>query len=241
MMDLPHILIAVCAAGCLALVYAEYASEPPGEQVPSGYSGNDTLRTASKFVASGAFVTLGITLTRAVPEGTAQTYAWVILVGLVFGAIGDIALLGRSQRAFLGGLVAFLIGHVAYVIAAAVLVSPSAWFSGDSAIAFAAMPVVAGGIALRWLWPNLGKMRVPVIVYVLAIVTMVIAALAVWRTHALPNPQRTWLLVGAVLFFISDIAVARDKFVAKGFANRVWGLPAYFSGQLMIAWSLAGL
>ncbi len=226
-MDPTMILVLVCAAACLALVYAEY-------------SGNDRLRTGSKFVASGAFVTLGIVLARAVPEGTAQTYARVILVGLVFGAIGDIALLGRSSRAFLGGLVAFLIGHLAYVAAACVLVPPSVWLSGDGAIALAAIPVVAGAIALRWLWPTLGTMRVPVIVYVLTIVTMVVAAMAVWRAHALPNPQRTWLLVGAVLFFISDIAVARDKFVAKGFANRIWGLPAYFAGQLMIAWSLSG-
>lgn len=227
-MDLAHVLILISAAGCAALVYAEY-------------SGNDRLRTASKFVASGAFVTLGVILVRGVPDEAALTYARVILVGLVFGAIGDIALLGRSSRAFLAGLVAFLIGHLAYVAAVAVLVSPGDWLSGDGAIAFAALPVVAGGIALRWLWPKLGTMRVPVIVYVIAIVTMVVAALAVWRTHALPKPQRTWLLFGAVLFFISDLAVARDKFVAKGFANRMWGLPAYFAGQLMIAWSLAGL
>ncbi len=226
--DLEHILVLVSAAGCLALVYAEY-------------SGNDALRTASKLVASGAFVSLGVALVRAIPDGTSLTYAKVILVGLVFGAIGDIALLGRSSRAFLGGLVAFLIGHLAYVAAAGVLVSPGAWLGGDGALALAAIPVLGGGIALRWLWPKLGSMRVPVIVYVLAIVTMVVAALAVWRSHALPNPQRSWLLIGAVLFFISDIAVARDKFVAKGFANRVWGLPAYFAGQLMIAWSLAGL
>lgn len=222
------ILILVCAAACLALVYAEY-------------SGNDRLRTGSKVVASGAFVTLGIALVRTVPDGTARSYAQLILVGLVFGAIGDIALLGRSSRAFVGGLVAFLIGHLAYVAAACVLVSPSEWLSGGSGIALAAIPLVAGGLALGWLWPKLGSMRVPVIVYVLTIVTMVVAAIAVWRTHALPDPQRTWLLIGAVLFFISDIAVARDKFVAKGFANRGWGLPAYFAGQLMIASSLAGL
>ena len=221
MIDVARIFVLISALGCLALVYAEY-------------TGNDLLRTASKFVASGAFVTVGIVLLRTVPD---LTYARVVVVGLVFGSIGDIALLGRSSRAFLAGLVAFLIGHLAYVAAAWILVPPGDWLSGG----LAAIPVIAGGIALRWLWPKLGSMRVPVIVYVLTIVMMVVAAIAVWRTHALPDPQRTWLLIGAVLFFISDIAVARDKFVAKGFANRVWGLPAYFAGQLMIAWSLAGL
>jgi len=46
------------------------------------------------------------------------------------------------------------------------------------------------------------------------------------------------LLAGAALFFVSDLAVARDRFVAPGFANRLWGLPAYYAGQLLIAWSI---
>ena len=52
---------------------------------------------------------------------------------------------------------------------------------------------------------------------------------------ALRNPR---FLAGAVLFFASDLGVARDKFVAPGFPNRAWGLPAYYAGQLLIAWSL---
>ena len=46
------------------------------------------------------------------------------------------------------------------------------------------------------------------------------------------------LLAGAALFFVSDLAVARDKFVGASFLNRAWGLPAYYAGQLLIAWSL---
>ena len=43
------------------------------------------------------------------------------------------------------------------------------------------------------------------------------------------------------LFFVSDLSVARNRFVAREFSNLVWGLPAYFGGQLLIAWSLVGL
>ena len=67
------------------------------------------------------------------------------------------------------------------------------------------------------------------IAYVVAITAMVIGAIA------LGNPR---FLAGAALFFASDLAVARDKFVAPGFTNRAWGLPAYYAGQLLIAWSL---
>ena len=55
------------------------------------------------------------------------------------------------------------------------------------------------------------------------------------------DPHRYFFLAGARLFFVSDLTVARDRFVARASANKAWGLPAYFSGQLLIAWSLLGL
>jgi len=41
--------------------------------------------------------------------------------------------------------------------------------------------------------------------------------------------------VGAVLFFLSDLLVARDRFVAPGFGNRLLGLPLYYAAQLLLA------
>jgi len=77
------------------------------------------------------------------------------------------------------------------------------------------------------------------VLYVAAIVAMVVAALAVWRANALPAPQCNRLALGASLFFVSDLAVARDRFVARAFVNRLWGLPAYYIAQLLVAWALA--
>jgi len=47
------------------------------------------------------------------------------------------------------------------------------------------------------------------------------------------------LVLGAIAFFASDLSVARDKFVVRNYVNRAWGLPAYYAGQLLIAWSLS--
>jgi hypothetical protein len=41
------------------------------------------------------------------------------------------------------------------------------------------------------------------------------------------------------MFYASDLAVARDRFVARVFLNRAWGLPLYFGGQLVIAASMS--
>jgi hypothetical protein len=40
------------------------------------------------------------------------------------------------------------------------------------------------------------------------------------------------------MFTASDIAIVRNRFVAPGFVNRLWGLPLYYAAQLIIAWSI---
>lgn len=209
----------VSALACLVLIGAEYKRA-------------STLRAVSKIIASLAFIAVGV-----LAAHSHTSFDRHIVLGLVLGAIGDAALLGKTNRAFMAGLVAFLLGHLAYVIACIHLVDPRQTL--HLAGAFAIAPAVIALGALVWLWPTLGKMRVPVIAYVVIITSMVIAAIAVARSEYLPARNRETLLAGAVLFFASDFAVARDKFVDKSFINRAWGLPAYYAGQLLIAWSLA--
>jgi len=193
----------VCGIACAALVYAEWRALR-------------RVRVVTKFIASAAFVTVGCLASTAQP--------W-FLAGLALGMIGDLALLGAGKRAFLAGLGAFLLGHLAYVVAIALIVPPRAWPHPLDLL-----PITVATATLAYLWPRLGSMRVPVIGYVIVIVTMMIAALAA--------RDNTRLALGATLFFVSDLAVSRDKFVAKSFANKAWGLPAYYAGQLLIAWSL---
>ena len=211
----------ICALACLALVAGEYKH-------------SNTVRWIAKLVASLAFVALAmLTLTCEPAIALWREYQLYMIVGLVLGLVGDIALLGKSQGAFLVGLTAFLLGHIAYIVGFAQLAPPSTWLDVRALI-----PLVVGGTALRMLWPRLGEMRVPVIAYVIAIVTMMAAALAAGRVTAIPYDNRVLLVAGAALFFVSDLAVARDKFVGASFVNRAWGLPAYYAGQLLIAWSL---
>ena len=216
------IAMAASAAACALLVVAEARA-------------NKAARYAAKAIASASFVAvpwLGGALARGWNAGSLPS--WIAL-GLVFGALGDLALLGHSRRAFLVGLVAFLFGHIAYVVGAAAVVDPAAWLNAAGWVAL--VPLIVGAIALRWLWPHLGRLRIAVIAYVLVIIAMVIAALALARGSNLPTATRAAFVVGAVLFFASDLAVARNRFVAPGFVNHAWGLPAYYAGQLLIAWA----
>jgi uncharacterized membrane protein YhhN len=211
----------VCAIACGALVVGEYLER-------------DRLRWIAKPLASLAFIAVGALIIHDRP-GAVDEFALAVLVGLVLGAIGDVALL--SNHGFLAGLGSFLFGHLAYACAVGTVLPPAVWPSAAGYVAIA--PIVVGVGALMWLWPNLGKLRVPVICYVAVILAMVIAALALLRgATEIDHQRRELFALGAVMFFASDLAVARDKFVGKGFVNRAWGLPVYYAAQLLIAWSL---
>jgi uncharacterized membrane protein YhhN len=212
----------ICALACAVLVIGEYRDD-------------NRLRYVAKPVASLAFIAVGVI---AATSGTIHEFEMAILAGLVLGAIGDVALL--SAHGFLAGLGSFLLGHLAYAVAVGQYLPPRIW--PHAAGAYALIPIVVGLGVLAWLWPKLGSMRAPVVAYVAVILAMVVAALALVRSDLaeLPARRRELFAIGAVLFFASDLAVARDKFVAKGFVNRAWGLPVYYAGQLLIAWSLLG-
>jgi uncharacterized membrane protein YhhN len=159
-----------------------------------------------------------------------STYGVAVLVALALCLLGDVLLIKKERRWFLSGLVAFLLGHVGYAVAFA-LAGVEGW-----AVAAGAAAVVAAGVpVLRWLWPNVpGRMRGPVAAYVVVISTMV--ALAAGATAA-GAPAR--LLPGAVLFYLSDLFVARQRFVSSSSTNRLMGLPLYYGGQLVLASTVA--
>jgi uncharacterized membrane protein YhhN len=93
-----------------------------------------------------------------------------------------------------------------------------------------------GGLFVwKRLAPHVGDMAGPIVAYLAVITVMVVMAFAACGAGA------TILIpVGAVSFYASDIAVARDRFVAPGVANRVWGLPLYYLAQVLLAATAGG-
>lgn len=178
-----------------------------------------------KLAASLSFILLGLAL-----GADTSGYGRWLLAGLVLSALGDGLLLSGRSGFFMAGLGAFLLAHLAYAAAFGRGELPPAAIGA----AFVGMAAV-GGLTLRWLWPALSNaFRWAVGAYVLAIGSMVV--LAVGRSAA---SGVWWLAAGAVVFAASDVAVARERFVAPGFVNRAWGLPLYYAAQLVLAWTLA--
>jgi len=191
--------------------------------------GRRNLILGVKTACSCAFVATAI-----LQEHPLAAYFHWVLAGLLLGLVGDVCLALRGDRAFRAGLVAFLLGHVAYVVAFALVVRrPEDWLT-----ALHLLLVAVSCYVLWWLWPRLGAMRGPVVAYVLVISAMVAAAISAAGNPLLPGVGRWTLLLGAVCFYLSDLCVARDRFVAQGFANRLLGLPLYYGGQFLIAFSV---
>jgi uncharacterized membrane protein YhhN len=181
-----------------------------------------------KSAASAGFVAVACAL-GALDRGA---FGACVLVGLVLSATGDVALALQGHRSFLFGLVAFLLGHVAYIAASAAVVPVRQWLSP-----LAALPVVATTAAYVVLSSRLGALRGPVIAYMATITVMIMGAMAFGRADTLHGDE---FLLGALLFYVSDLSVARDRFVRRAFVNRAWGLPAYYAGQLLLAWAARG-
>ena len=79
------------------------------------------------------------------------------------------------------------------------------------------------------------------LLYVVIISVMVMGALALWGQGPFSITGRFMVLIGAICFYVSDVFVARDRFIVKEFINRLAGLPLYYGGQFLLALSVGFL
>ncbi len=160
----------------------------------------------------------------------------LILLGLVFCLGGDVFLALPQKKMFLLGLVSFLIGHVFYVFAFIKV----AGLNGFAAIGTLLTIGVSAGV-YKWLKPHLGTMKIPVIFYIVVISGMMCGAWAILGETDLARQGRLLVFIGALSFYVSDLFVARDRFLKDEFLNRLIGLPLYYAGQFMLAFSVGVL
>ncbi|MCF2905437.1 lysoplasmalogenase [Octadecabacter sp. CECT 8868] len=156
-----------------------------------------------------------------------------LTLALAFGTLGDLYLSRHGERNFLYGLIAFLIGHLAYVVLL--------WQLGGGITPLFAEPwrllvstaLVATAATIVWrLLPHLGAMRGPVLVYSGVIILMGLSALGLPVTWPL-----SLAIVGALFFIASDAILGFELFVFHGVQRRgaamlLWAL--YWGGQSLI-------
>ncbi len=152
-----------------------------------------------------------------------------ILAALVFCWWGDYFLTRGSETSFLLGLVAFLLGHLGFAAAFMIHGINTRW-----TLAAALMLLIPATTVYFWLEEQLGPMKLPVCAYI-AVISLMLALAAGTRGQGATR----LILVGATLFYASDLFVARQKFGTPSPWNPLIGLPLYYAAQLCLASSVA--
>ena len=156
-----------------------------------------------------------------------------ILGALIFSWIGDILLMWNHL--FVYGLGAFLMAHVCYIIGFKIAQqSPVRIERVDFVKAFFFnLPIyLTAAFTFYLINPNLGNMKIPVIIYIIVIVSMVVTARERFKKC---NPASFWqVLIGAILFFISDGAIAISRFFMEFPESGILVMGTYATAQLLI-------
>ncbi len=179
----------------------------------------------SKALASAGFIAVAVA-----SGAVGALWSMLVLGGLVFSAAGDVVLGVRGRRTFLVGLSCFAVAYSVY--------SGAFLLHGTGVYLWATVP--AGAIFVIGAWLYLRNrlpagMRAPVGVYLAVIAAMMATGIAAGISH-----KTVSLVCGVILVAASDLAVARERFSSPSFANKLFGLPAYYAGQTLIALSLVG-
>lgn len=204
----------LCLLACGGLVAAERTNHRAGIWV-------------CKTTAASAY------LAAAVAGGALESdYGRLVVAALCLCWLGDVLLIPeRRPTCFLFGIGGFFLGHLAFAVAFSNL--GVSW----GALALCTMITAAAGVPLhRWLRPHLtGLFRNAVPAYIIAI-----AAMLSFAGSATIATGSAAIAAGALLFAVSDLSVARNRFIESSFVNSAWGLPMYFVAQLVLASTAVG-
>jgi uncharacterized membrane protein YhhN len=155
-------------------------------------------------------------------------------IGIVFSLLGDTLLLS-PDRFFLPGLIAFLLAHVAYIIGLSIHAAPANIWD----ILFAFMILLSAVRILQRLIPALrskgmNSLILPVVIYALTISIMLFFAVRTLADPAWQTNATALVSVGAFLFYISDLILAWNRFVAPIQNGRLLNIVAYHLGQIAL-------
>ena len=160
------------------------------------------------------------------------------LMALLFSLTGDILLLydHLSPLYFMLGLIAFLLAHISYSVV--FLIQGKIILKKE--MRTVAVSLLAYGIALfMMLQDNLGTLKVPVIIYILAILIMAITAYG--RKDLVDYTSFKLVFMGALFFILSDSILAVNKFLVAIPGSHFLVMGTYATAQyLMVRGLLTG-
>jgi uncharacterized membrane protein YhhN len=154
-----------------------------------------------------------------------------ILLALFFSWTGDVLLIFQENKSifFLLGLSAFLIAHIFYIfffhsIRVIENIKSNLWLL--------VVVVIYYAVLITLLSPHLGDMKLPVRIY--GIVISFMFMLAMHMLYIKNKVTGRWMMIGALLFVLSDSTLAINKFYQSFEAAGILIMLTYGLAQLFI-------
>lgn len=151
------------------------------------------------------------------------------IAALVLSLTGDIALMfvERSPHFFTIGLLAFFLAHIMYC-----LVFFKSKGYRKSVFGYLLLLLIYASGLFYLLKDGLGAMLIPVVLYMVVIITM--AAAAFLRRQDVNSMSYFMVLLGAILFMISDSILALNKFYRPIYLSHISIMTTYALAQYLI-------
>lgn len=161
---------------------------------------------------------------------------WLVFA-LFFSWLGDIILMFADFQTifFILGLLSFLTAHIFYAITFHYTTKNSPEKSILRKNPLLIFPFLLIAFGFYWIVKDsLGDLQIPVIIYVIVIMTMLLFALN--RYQKVQKRSFIWVFLGGICFMISDFILGINKFVfeSKLYLAGVWIMTTYILAQWLI-------
>ena len=150
-----------------------------------------------------------------------------VVLALVFSWVGDAVLMFQNINGmyFIIGLVAFLLAHVMYIVGFTKLKNSTTKVERLAIIVFF---LAYSATLVIFLWPGLGNMKAPVMLY--ALVLTIMGVLGVIKS----TTNHPYITFGVLFFVASDSILALNKFLIDVPFNGMLIMGTYIAAQWLI-------
>ena len=161
-------------------------------------------------------------------SGTNRKLTVWLCAGLAIALLGDFLNLNMTDPAVvIRGLVIAIIAYMTYAVGLTVV---NGFHRQDIYVGAVALVVYAG--IMSYLWPYLGSMRIPGLIYGLVLPFVVTRAISTFFGDRISTAQAVFLTAGTAMLYVGDVEFALHTYT-KG-VPILFGPFLYSGGQLMI-------
>ena len=180
------------------------------------------------------FLSLAIAALSLLDPASNSSYTIWILIGLGLCFAADIFNIDmNNDKIFIAGIIFFMVAYLEYAVTFTVF--NRGFQPQDIVIGIIFFAIYL--LLMRLYWKNLGKYKLPIMIYGLILPFMVTRAISTLFGGRFPITTAILVTVGSTMLFLGDVEYGMHRFYKSG--KFTVGPVCYAGGQLLIALSCA--